>query len=200
MKVMDPLLSARGVPYLPDEGQAALAPRPRQISVVAHVLAFMSVFICLQLLWDAVRHTSAERVLIEFLLVKPAAVILNLITPQANVVANGPLLTTATGGLKIVSECTGTEVYFLLTAALCVFPMPWRARMGGILLGMAFVYTLNHARILALFYAHGANLTLFDLLHGIFLPVALVACTFLYFVWWTGRHAARAAADQRTLG
>jgi exosortase family protein XrtM len=194
---MEPFLSASGIPYLPNEGEGLPALQPRRFSVAIYVAVFTSLFVALQMLWDGMRNTAAERMLIDHLLVKPAAALINLFTPHVGVTANGQHLVAEGGGLQIVSACTGTEIYFLLTAALCVFPMAWRARIVGIFLGLAFVLVLNQARILALFYAHRSNLMLFDYLHGIFLPIGLVVLTSLFFLWWTASHAAGAAPAQR---
>jgi exosortase/archaeosortase family protein len=193
---MEPLLSPNGVPYLPNEGEGLPAPPPQQFSMAVYVSVFTSIFVALQMLWDGLRNTAAERVLIDHLLVKPAAMLVNLLTPYVGATASGQFLVAPGGGLQIVSACTGTEIYFLLTAALCVFPMTWRARIAGIGLGLAFVFVLNQARILALFYAHRSNLMLFDYLHGIFLPIGLVVSTSLFFLWWTASHASAAAPAQ----
>jgi exosortase family protein XrtM len=189
---MEPLLSVTGVPYMPDEGEALPAPQPRPFSMVVYVLASISLFTGLQLLWGAMRYTDAERILIDNLLVVPAAAIVNILTPQVGAIADGQFIRAPGGGLEIVSACTGTEVYFLLTAALCVFPMSWRNRIEGIVLGIAFVFALNHLRILALFYLYRWNLILFDYIHGIFMPIVLILATCLYFLWWTASHATSA--------
>jgi exosortase/archaeosortase family protein len=77
----------------------------------------------------------------------------------------------------------------MLTAALLVFPLPWRARLAGIAIGLVFVLGMNLLRILALFYAFRSDLLIFDYLHGILLPVVLILFTSLYCLWWTSRHA-----------
>jgi exosortase/archaeosortase family protein len=192
---MEPLLSVKGVRYLPDEGDGAPVPPPRRLSFIVCALVFFLVFAGLQLLWDGVRNTAAERMLIDDLLVRPAALLVNLLTPRVGAIANGQFLTAPGGGLQVVSACVGSEVYFMLTAALIVFPLRWRARIVGIALGLIFVFALNQARMLALFYAYRSNLILFDYLHGIFLPILLILLTCLFVLWWTASHAASTAAS-----
>jgi len=187
---MNPQFSSKGIPYLPDEAERGAAPPPPpQRSFIVCALLFFTIFAGLQLVWDGLRNTGAERTMIEVLLVKPAVVLVNAITPQVGAVANGRHVDAAGGGLEIVSACTGTEIYFMLTAALLVFPLPWRARIAGIVLGITMVFVLNHLRILALFYAYRAAPVAFDYLHGIVIPVVLILSTSLFVLWWTAGHA-----------
>ncbi len=186
---MEPLVSAKGVPYLPNEGEGSPAPPSRRLPLIVYALEVFSVFAGLQLLWEMVRNTVVEHILIAELLVRPAAVLVNLLTPQVGAIGNGRFLTAPGGGLQIVSACTGTETYFLLTAALVVFPLASRKRVCGVVLGLIFVYALNEVRILALFYAYRSGPVLFDYLHGIFIPIALILLICLFFLWWTASHA-----------
>jgi len=187
---MDPLLSAKGVPYLPNEGDAAASPPAKPLPFIVYVLLFFGIFGGLQLAWEQLRNTGAERLMIEVLLVRPAVWLINGFTPQVGAIANGSFIEAAGGGLQVVSACTGTEIYFMLTAAMVAFPLPWRARVIGTGIGLLFVFVLNHARILALFYAYRAAPVVFDYLHSIFIPIVLVLLTALFVLWWTAGHDA----------
>ena len=194
---MDPLLSAKGVPYLPDETDAIAPPPPKQLPFVVYALLFFGIFGGLQWAWESVRNTGAEQLMIEVLLVRPAVFLVNWITPQVGAIASGGFIEAAGGGLQIISACTGTEIYFMLTAAMLAFPLPWRARVIGIGLGMLFVFSLNHLRILALFYAYRAAPVVFDYLHSIVIPIVLILLTALFVLWWTAGHD---AVDVATAG
>ena len=197
---MEPLLSKRGVPYLPNaEEAAAVAPAaPRPLPRFAYALLFIGVFTALQLSWDSLRGTAIEGLLINKLLVIPAAVLIDLLTPHIGVTVNGAYLSAPGGGIQVVSACIGTEIYFLLTAALVVFPLSWRARLTGIVAGFLFVFALNQMRLLTLFYVYRSNLVLFDYVHGIFMPVLLVLLTSAFFLWWTASHVGGTVAVSPT--
>ena len=66
--------------------------------------------------------------------------------------------------------------------------MPWRARLGGVLVGTVLVFVLNQGRILALFYAYRSDKPLFDLLHGTLAPLLLIALSALFFLFWLKRY------------
>ena len=89
----------------------------------------------------------------------------------------------------------GMETLFLLFAGFAAAPICWRARIGGILVGLPVVYALNLARILALFYAHHRDADLFDLMHGFVAPVVMVLLIATYFHVWLFRTPPRVAAS-----
>lgn len=146
---------------------------------------FLAVFALLQGLWGAARETAMERVVIDGITVGSAVMLINLVTPEVHAVAAGTRIRAPGGGINILNGCEGVEVLFLLVAALCAFPLTLRWRLAGLAAGMLFVFVLNQARILALFYAFRADKALFGLLHGMVAPVVLIALTGLFFLAWT---------------
>jgi len=92
-------------------------------------------------------------------------------------------------GITVLKGCEGTEVMFMLTAAFAAVVMPWRRRLIGLGLGILLVFGLNQIRLVALFYAFRADPSLFDLLHGILAPIALVIAVALYVMYWMGYAA-----------
>lgn len=147
---------------------------------------FVFAFAVLQGFWGVARGSAVEQVVIGTLTVEPAAGLINLLTPEARAVAHGTRLAAPGGGINVRYGCEGTEVLFLLLAALLACPLSWRARLGGALCGGCLVFALNQVRLLALFYAYRAEPALFDRLHGTVAPIVLVAATALFFLYWTG--------------
>lgn len=155
--------------------------------------AFIAVFVVLQLSWQGLRGTAAERLVVHSGVVQPAAYVVNRITPQVGASAQGSTLRAVGGSLNVRNGCEGTEALFLLIAALSVAPLSWRARAVGLLYGLPLVYVLNEARVLVLFYAYRADPASFDLLHGSVTPIALVLAVAVYFHAWMA-HSVRSAA------
>lgn len=97
------------------------------------------------------------------------------------------------GGIQILNGCDGTEVWFLLVAALLVFPFGWTRRWVGLLLGTIWVFGLNQMRLLALFYAFRQDPALFNQLHGVVAPMVLILAILGFVValkqWEPGRAA-----------
>jgi exosortase family protein XrtM len=165
-------------------------------ALVRQILAFLVLVSLLQGLWSAARGTAVERLVIHGATVSSAVALINLVTPDVRAVAVGSRISASGGGLNILNGCEGVEVLFLLLAALIAFPLPPRRRVLGVAIGTLFVFVLNQARILALFYAFRADRTLFGQLHGTVAPIVLIVATALFFLFWTrNAGAGRAPHD-----
>jgi len=172
--------TSKGIAYLPD-GSAGLSVEqtPRTLRHVVSI--FLLVFVFLQWGWSAARDTWLERVVIHHATVATAVALIRLGTPEIPAQAAGASIKAPGGGLNILNGCEGTEVMFLLVAAFVAVRLHWRHRAAGLAFGLAFVFILNQARILALFYAFRADRALFDALHTAVLPVILIALSAAYF-------------------
>ena len=175
-----PLPIHNEVPYLPDglcESEPPRSPYPLWLILAI----FLGVFAILQWAWGEARDTWVERLVIHEATVKPAAALVQILTPEANAQPVAASIKAPGGGLNILNGCEGTEVMFLLIAAFAAVRLGWRQKLIGLGLGLGLVFVLNQARILALFYAFRNERSLFDLLHTTVLPAVLIAAVALYF-------------------
>jgi exosortase family protein XrtM len=161
------------------------------------VTAFVALFVALQWSYASMAGTWLERFVIDGLTVVPAAVILGLVDPALHVTASGSRLAAPGGGLNVLNGCEGTDIAFLVLSAMAVAPLSLAARLAGMTGGLALVFLLNQARILALFYAFRQVPASFDLLHGLVAPLALVVACSAFFLFWLARFGARATDDAR---
>lgn len=145
------------------------------------LLIFLAVFVVLQWGWSTARGSWLERLVVHQATVVPAAALVCLLTPAIPAKAVAASIKAPGGGLNILNGCDGTEVVFLLAAALVAVRLPGRHRAIALLLGVGLIFVLNQARILTLFYTFRADRGLFDALHTAVLPVLLVAATAAYF-------------------
>lgn len=169
------------------------AASPRRLSLrslALRALAFALLFMALQAGWEAARGTWLERLWVHHLTVQAATQLIGALTPEVGAVAKGPRIAAPGGGINVLFGCEGTDVVFMLTAALLVFPMPWRTRLTGWVAGLAWVLALNVVRIVGLFYAFRADAGLFDLLHTAAAPLLMVVLTGLFFHLWLARGSA----------
>ncbi|RUP27341.1 MAG: exosortase/archaeosortase family protein [Curvibacter sp.] len=163
-------------------------------------LAFVIAVVALQWAWGEARGTVVERAVIEQATVGTAVAIINAWTPEVQASPAGSRIKAPGGGINILNGCEGTEVLFLLVAALLAYPMSWRWRAIGTILGTAFVFVLNQVRLLALFYSYRSDRALFDQLHGLVAPMMLIALSLGFMVLvirWDerGRLASLSRAD-----
>ena len=191
------LISTNGVPYLPNEGDAPPLPAPEARSFLLTVILFIALYAALHGCWSWIRDTAFERILIEIFMIKPTLALISLMTPKLAIVTEDLSIRGPGGGIAIETACTGMEMYFLLLAAFMVFEFRWKARVTGMALGCLLVFGLNEARILLLFYVYQTDQNWFILLHGIIVPIALIALTSLFFFWWVARDTANSATKER---
>lgn len=161
--------------------------QPRKpIPAWASALVFIAVFFLLQMSYDACRGSDFEHFILGDLTVAPTAALIDLLTPAVKVKALGNQLIAPGGGITVLKGCEGTEIMFMLVAAFAAVSMPWRRRLSGLGIGILLVFCLNQARLLALFYVHRSEPSLFNLLHGTVGPIVLILCVALYTLYWMG--------------
>jgi len=93
--------------------------------MVGRAIAFLAVFLLLQLGWQALRGTAFERVIVHDATVLPAAFLVNKLTPDVRAQAVGFTLQAPGGGLNILNGCEGMEAPLLLVTAFMVTPLRW---------------------------------------------------------------------------
>lgn len=159
------------------------------------IVLFASLFAAMQFGWNSARDTSLERIAIDVMTVRPAAWLINHITPEIMVQAAGTHLKAAGGGINILNGCEGSEIVFLLAAAMLVAQLQMKWRLLGIGIGSIVILSCNQVRILAMFYANRSDKALFELLHGIVAPVALILIATGFFIFWLEYFGARPEAQ-----
>lgn len=146
-------------------------------------LMFVLVVTVLQWTWSEARGTAVEHAVIDTATVGTAVATINAFTPDVHASAAGSRIRAPHGGINVLNGCEGTEVLFLFVAALMAYPMSWRIKFGGLMIGTVFVFVANQLRLIALFYSYQSDRGLFDQLHGLVMPLALIVATLGLFVW-----------------
>jgi exosortase/archaeosortase family protein len=142
---------------------------------------FILLFILMQAGWQIVRDDAIGHFIRGIITIKPAVMMIHLLTPQIAASAVGNQIVAPGGGLVIKIGCEGVEALFILIAALLSVAMAWRTKLLNILLGTGLIYLVNEIRILLLFYAFRSDKALFQLLHGTIAPLALIAIAGLFY-------------------
>ena len=184
--------SSRHGTYVDADGTPLRADRAPGFAVRA--LLFLLIFAALLFAWNASRGGAIERWVIDDVTVRPAAWLVNLLTPEVQAYARGTTLAAPGGGLNILNGCEGIDALFLLVTAFLVAPFALRDRIPGLLLGVALLYVVNQARILLLFYAWRRDPALFAALHGSVMPIVVVLAVAGWFYGWLRSFPPRPAA------
>jgi len=146
--------------------------------------SFRSRVFLLHLGYQAGRGTALERTVIDVATVKPSVWLINQISGQEQVKAQGSSLVSPKARLSVLSGCEGTESMFLLIAAVLAFRSPWSRRLAGLTLGIMVVYLANQVRIVALYFALRHDHALFAALHGYIAPTLIIAVGCIFYLWW----------------
>lgn len=143
---------------------------------------FVLIVATLQWGWGEARGTAVERAVIHTATVGMAVASINAMTPAVRAQAAGSRIKSPRGSINVLNGCEGTEVLFLLFAALFAYPLTWPARMIGLLGGTLLIFVANQIRLVVLFYSLQSDRALFDPLHGLVMPLILIALTIGLFV------------------
>ncbi len=150
---------------------------------------FLAVFALLQGWYStAARDTWIERMVIDQVTVQSAASLIQSFDPSVGVQPVGPRLHAPGGGINVINGCEGIDVMFLMIAAMLVAPIPMKARLAGMVLGILVTLGLNQIRVIGLFYAYRMDRGVFDMLHGVVAPMLLIVAVAGYFLFWLNWH------------
>lgn len=149
-------------------------------------LRFVLLFLLFAGAFELVRGSPLERMLVEQALLVPAAAGARLLSPGSGVQAEGRVLRGDTASLRVVRGCDGIESWCLLAAAVLAWPASARRRAVGLAVGSTLVLVLGVLRLVVLFLMLEAWPGSFEVLHGLALPLAVVAAVALYFGAWAG--------------
>lgn len=160
----------------------------RSAELVRFALAFAILFFVLLSLYQALQGTPAYRYYLEEMIVRPAVALIRLVSENEGVEAAGHRLVWEGHRLSVLSGCDGADAMLLLAAALLGSPLPWRARLLGVLLGVTLVYALNLTRVAALYFTFRYDRGLFELVHGVLGPLAVICAVLLLVLALGNRH------------
>lgn len=99
---------------------------------------------------------------------------------------SGNVLSNPRNGFSVAveSDCNGLEATLLLLCAVLAFPSSWKAKVAGLVVGIAAVQSLNLIRIISLFYLGQWNESLFNWTHKYLWPVLIILAALAVFLAW----------------
>jgi exosortase family protein XrtM len=152
--------------------------------IAQRIVCFIAVFVALNRAFLHFWNDGLSHWIIDWATVRPSAWIAAHLEGSSAITANGPRLQAPDGSIRVQFGCEGTDVLMLLVSALLVTPIPWGRRLAGLAVGALFVFAVNQARVLALFYALRRAPSWFGQVHGLIAPLVVVVLVVLFFLWW----------------
>lgn len=92
-----------------------------------------------------------------------------------------------TYAINIGIGCEGSEPIVIFLSAVVAFPIAFRYKITGLLVGGAVLYLLNIIRIIALFYIAESSYSAFRVYHEEIFPIVLILFAVALFVLWVRR-------------
>ena len=100
--------------------------------------------------------------------------------------------------MRIVHECTAVEPSGILAIAVLAYPAPFRARIAGVVMGLALLQAINLFRLVTLFLIGEHFSTAFDFVHGDGWQVLfLILAVGMWLLWlqWLNRSETSSASN-----
>lgn len=104
---------------------------------------------------------------------------------------SGTIIRSDSFAVDIRRGCDGVIATIILISACLAFPLAWKQRASGALLGYLLIQILNLVRIVGLFLLGAAGAaTLFDFFHTYVSQFFVIALTMVFWIYWIGRQKA----------
>ena len=155
------------------------------------IFIFLIIVIPALILYNYYRDRTAPW-LVERSYSELSALIIKIVTPGEMIEARGRIL--ASPGMDIVEigpECDGVAGMLILAAALLAFPRRLRDKFKGLLLGLFYLYIINLARIITLYYIYKYRPDLFELSHIYIGQAVFIIAGITLFLIWSGQWAVK---------
>jgi len=121
-----------------------------------------------------------------------AGVVLTLRLASVESLSTGNLFSSGGTGIEIVPDCTPLMPTLVFWAAVAAFPVPWRRRVPGLLVGGAAIWVFNLVRVLALFGVLVWMPQHFKFVHVYLWQTGTLLVVCALFVFWVRHQTARA--------
>lgn len=120
---------------------------------------------------------------------KMSGVSLNLI--GQGITMNGTVIRNEAFAVNIRNGCNGVETMLIFCAAVLAFPAAWRAKLGGLALGLIAIQFVNLVRVVALFLTGVYFPKLFDTSHTVVWQTVVILFGVLLWIFWADRFTGK---------
>ena len=110
----------------------------------------------------------------------------------------GTTVTFGSGGMEVISECSGIYVAILFSAGVLAFPAAWRVRLSGIVLGVVAIFAVNVLRLVTLGAIIAKKRDLLPLFHEYLWQVLFILVVAGLYLLWIERMVPREQLDPAT--
>ena len=155
---------------------------------IRYTVLFLSILALLNYVYYLMAGTPSEEFILEVMTARPAAAIINALTPGEELAVQGTLLTSKRVIFSVVSGCEGMGGILLIASAILALQVGWKAKLRGLLYGVGLLYTLNVLRIVGLYYVMRHFSRVFDFAHFFLVQTINIMVGCAFFSLWIGRN------------
>ena len=102
------------------------------------------------------------------------------------------------GGMEVISECSGVYVAILFSAGVLAFPASWRLRVRGVVLGVLAIFAINIVRLVTLGAIIARKREWLPLFHEYLWQVLFILVVAGLYLLWIERMVPRERLDPAT--
>ena len=102
------------------------------------------------------------------------------------------------GGMQVISECSGIYVAILFSSGVLAFPATWRSRLSGLALGVLAIFAVNVLRLVTLGAIIAKKRDLLPLFHEYLWQVLFILVVAGLYLLWIERMVPRERLDPAT--
>lgn len=165
---------------------------------ILFLLVAAGLFLAMQRGYIVLRNTH-EQVLNHSLNAVVSATCINLLHPASDVTAVDAKLVSRTATINVMKGCEGFEVMLLFIAVLLAYPMAWRRKLLGVLLGSLLIYAINIVRIVSLYFIKVHYPRLFDATHVTVWQTIIIFVAGIFFLFWIRPAPEEGGAEGRVM-
>ena len=106
-----------------------------------------------------------------------------------DITMKGTVIRSPRFAVNIMNGCNGVETMIIFLAAVLAFPASWKARLGGLALGVVAIQFINLVRVVALFLTGAYFPKFFDSSHTVVWQTVVILFGVLLWIFWADRWA-----------
>lgn len=107
----------------------------------------------------------------------------------------GTMVQFRSGGMEVISECSGVYVAILFSAGVLAFPAAWSVKLKGVLLGVLAIFAINILRLVTLGAIIARKREWLPLFHEYLWQVLFILVVAGLYLLWIERMVPRERLD-----
>lgn len=155
---------------------------------IRFLIWFALLFLVLSFLYFLLVDTFIQDFIFSSLTARPAAAVIQFISPGERIRVEGNLLISEHAALSIVHGCEGAQGILILTAAILAYRMNALRKLSGVLCGIVFLYIVNLLRIVGVYFVVKYHRGALDVAHFYVGQTFVIVMMFAFFILWVQRR------------